>query len=100
MSHAPKRPRIGERTMLACIGCKQKKLKVLGLHLEGSHVTDHGTSAMDKRRNATTACGLDENVLWKTLQQDCTVRATTCRLLNPGWSTWKLFFEKSIQTQP
>ncbi|KAK2027526.1 hypothetical protein LX32DRAFT_721986 [Colletotrichum zoysiae] len=27
-THQAKRPRIGERTMLACIGCKQKKLKI------------------------------------------------------------------------
>lgn len=27
-AHTAKRPRLGERTMLACIGCKQKKLKV------------------------------------------------------------------------
>lgn len=30
-AHVAKRPRLGERTMLACIGCKQKKLKVSGL---------------------------------------------------------------------
>ncbi|KAK1964004.1 hypothetical protein LY78DRAFT_640334 [Colletotrichum sublineola] len=29
-AHQAKRPRIGERTMLACIGCKQKKLKCDG----------------------------------------------------------------------
>ncbi|KAJ3950099.1 uncharacterized protein N0V96_001237 [Colletotrichum fioriniae] len=29
-SHQAKRPRLGERTMLACIGCKQKKLKCDG----------------------------------------------------------------------
>ncbi|KAL6400206.1 transcription activator protein acu-15 [Ilyonectria robusta] len=29
-SHSVKRPRLGERTMLACIGCKQKKLKCDG----------------------------------------------------------------------
>ncbi|KAH7123034.1 fungal-specific transcription factor domain-containing protein [Dactylonectria macrodidyma] len=28
--HSVKRPRLGERTMLACIGCKQKKLKCDG----------------------------------------------------------------------
>jgi hypothetical protein len=27
-THQAKRVRVGERTMLACIGCKQKKLKV------------------------------------------------------------------------
>jgi hypothetical protein len=27
--HLAKRPRIGERTLLACIHCKQRKLKVL-----------------------------------------------------------------------
>jgi hypothetical protein len=25
--HPVKRPRVGERTLLACVGCKQKKLK-------------------------------------------------------------------------
>ncbi|OQE39808.1 hypothetical protein PENCOP_c006G01253 [Penicillium coprophilum] len=30
MGNAPKRPRLGERTMLACIGCKRKKLKCNG----------------------------------------------------------------------
>ncbi|KXH27020.1 hypothetical protein CSIM01_12595 [Colletotrichum simmondsii] len=29
-THQAKRPRLGERTMLACIGCKQKKLKCDG----------------------------------------------------------------------
>ncbi|KAH9227624.1 hypothetical protein K456DRAFT_1742092 [Colletotrichum gloeosporioides 23] len=29
-THTAKRPRLGERTMLACIGCKQKKLKCDG----------------------------------------------------------------------
>lgn len=29
---AAKKPRLGERTMLACIGCKQRKLKVRSLH--------------------------------------------------------------------
>jgi hypothetical protein len=60
MSHAPKRPRIGERTMLACIGCKQKKLKVPKLRPGESHATYHVTSAMGKHRNATIAYGLDE----------------------------------------
>jgi hypothetical protein len=46
--------------MLACIGCKQKKLKVPKLLLGESHATYHVTSAMGKHRNATIAYGLDE----------------------------------------
>lgn len=46
--------------MLACIGCKQKKLKVPQLHLGENHAAYHVTSAMDKHRNATIAYGLDE----------------------------------------
>ncbi|KAI7197640.1 hypothetical protein KC363_g170 [Hortaea werneckii] len=30
MPHVAKRPRVGDRTMLACIGCKSRKLKCDG----------------------------------------------------------------------
>ncbi|KAJ6055821.1 transcriptional regulator family: Fungal Specific TF [Penicillium canescens] len=46
MSHAPKRPRIGERTMLACIGCKQKKLKCDGQLPKCNHCVRTGRECL------------------------------------------------------
>ncbi|OQE12628.1 hypothetical protein PENVUL_c001G05063 [Penicillium vulpinum] len=38
--HALKRPKVGERTMLACIGCKRKKLKVTTRHTGSEKCVD------------------------------------------------------------
>jgi hypothetical protein len=73
--HLAKKPRTGERTLLACIHCKQRKLKVLflsslehtplsvldALRTNMSNVSQ--LSATLKAHNARIACELNE--VWR-----------------------------------
>ncbi|KAL4864329.1 hypothetical protein BDV12DRAFT_201196 [Aspergillus spectabilis] len=66
---AAKRPRIGERTMLACIGCKQKKLKCDGQSPKCQNCAKTGRGS-EEPSHAWTMLMPVQTALSKTLQQD------------------------------
>jgi len=86
-AHPPKRPRVGERTVLACIGCKQKKLKVGIIHLQyAPFLADLECSAMTKHRNDKNASKLDEansSFIFESHLTDCLVEDPATVLYRP-----------------